>query len=123
MRRSTHQKRAIEQVFLKTDRPLASDEILELGRAQVESLNPATVYRNLKQLVEDGWLTRIPHPALGTLYERTGKGHHHHFHCTACNRAFDLPGCPLQHENLAPEGYVVQSHELFLEGLCPDCAA
>ena len=41
----------------------------------MESLNPATVYRNIKMLVEDGWLERLNHPDLGALYERTGKPH------------------------------------------------
>ena len=120
MRRNTTQRKAIEQVFRERERPLGVDEVLRYGRKLVESLNQATVYRNLKLLIDDGWLKRISHPSLGALYERTEKGHHHHFHCRECNRAFELPGCALK-ENTAPDGFVVEDHEIFLFGVCPSC--
>jgi Fur family ferric uptake transcriptional regulator len=120
LRRNTTQRKAIEQVFRERERPLGVDEILEYGRKLVKSLNQATVYRNLKLLIEDGWLKRISHPSLGALYERTGRAHHHHFHCRECNRAFELPGCALK-EDAAPDGYVVEDHEIFLFGVCPSC--
>ena len=123
MQRKTTQRTAIEQVFLSEDRPLGIDEILRLGRARVESLNQAMVYRNLKLLLDRGWLTQINHPAMGTLYERSGKAHHHHFHCHGCNRVFELPGCTLNQQLAAPEGFVVEDHEVFLFGICPSCAA
>ena len=122
MKRNTTQKTAIEQVFRQHDRPLGVDEILRMGRKIVGSLNQATVYRNLKLLVDNGWLKRITHPSLGTLYERTGKGHHHHFHCRECNRAFEFPGCALKEDEIAPHGFVVEAHEIFLFGICPSCA-
>lgn len=122
MKRKTSQRTAIEQVFLKQDRALGIGEILTGGRAIVRSLNQATVYRNLKLLVERGWLKQVNHPSLGTLYEKTGKEHHHHFHCHACNRVFELPGCALNAQEAAPEGFIVEDHEVFLSGVCPSCA-
>jgi len=121
MERKTMQRKAIEQVFLGNDRPLRVDEILETGRSMVETLNQATVYRNLKLLVDDGWLKRINHPTLGPVYERAGKGHHHHFHCRGCNRAFELTGCALKEKGAVPQGFVIEDHEIFLSGLCPSC--
>ncbi len=123
MKRNTSQRAAIEQVFRLYDRPMGIDEILKQGRAIVPTLNQATVYRNLKRLVEKGWLTPINHPLLGTLYEKAGKGHHHHFHCHACNQVFELPGCALNTRNAAPSGFVIETHEIFLFGICPRCAA
>ncbi|WP_321372474.1 transcriptional repressor [uncultured Desulfuromusa sp.] len=122
MRRNTAQKIAIEEVFRQHERPLSVDEVLEHGRQLVDSLNQATVYRNLKLLVENGWLLRTFHPSLGNLYERSGKGHHHHFHCRECNRAFDLPGCALKENEAAPNGFIVEDHEIFLFGVCPSCS-
>jgi Fur family transcriptional regulator, ferric uptake regulator len=122
MKRKTSQRAAIEQTFRNQDRALGIEEILRSGREVVESLNLATVYRNLKLLVEKGWLKQISHPLLGTLYERTGKAHHHHFHCHACNRVFELPGCALNEDDAAPKGFVVENHEVFLFGICPSCA-
>ncbi len=122
MRRNTTQRTAIEQVFRQNGRPLGVDEILKYGRTLVASLNQATVYRNLKILIDDGWLKQISHPILGSLYERSGKGHHHYFYCRGCNHAFDLPGCALKEEGAAPDGFVVEDHEIFLFGVCPSCA-
>ena len=122
MKRKTSQRVAIEQVFQRQDRPLRIDEILSEGRAIVESLNQATVYRNLKLLVDEGWLNQINHPALGTLYERAGKGHHHHFYCRGCNLVFDIPGCALNVDEAAPKGFVVEDHLIYLSGVCPSCS-
>jgi Fur family ferric uptake transcriptional regulator len=121
LRRITTQRKAIEQVFREHERPLGVDEVLKFGRKIVESLNQATVYRNLKLLIDDGWLNRISHPSLGALYERAGRAHHHHFHCRECNLAFELPGCALK-EDAVPDGFVVEDHDIFLFGICPSCA-
>jgi Fur family ferric uptake transcriptional regulator len=122
LRRNTAQRLALQQVFRRHDRPMAVDEILAHGRELVESLNQATVYRNLKILINSGWLRRFAHPETGTLYERTDKGHHHHYFCRSCKRAFDAPGCPLKEEGTAPEGFVIEEHEVFFFGVCSSCA-
>ena len=121
MRRKTVQKDAIKEAFLLTDRPLRVDEILKMGRKTVESLNQSTVYRNLKSLVEIGWLKVIHHPELGAFYERAGKEHHHHFHCHACDRLFEVQGCALKEKGSAPPGFVTERHEIFLFGICSSC--
>ena len=121
MKRKTSQRTAIKQVFYRQDGPLSVEEILKAGRAIVESLNQATVYRNLKIMVEEGSLQQINHPSLGTLYERAGKGHHHHFHCRGCNRVFELPGCALNLKEAAPDGFVLEGHVIYLSGVCPSC--
>jgi Fur family ferric uptake transcriptional regulator len=121
LRRKTVQKDAIKEAFLLTCRPLRVNEILQIGRKKVESLNQATVYRNLKLLVEEGWLRVICHPEAGTFYERAEKEHHHHFHCRSCDRLFDLPGCALKENKSVPSGFVTERHEVFLFGVCPSC--
>jgi Fur family ferric uptake transcriptional regulator len=123
MRRKTLQRDAIKEAFTQINQPLRVDEILEIGRKKVESLNLATVYRNLKLLVESGWLRMIHHPDLGAFYERTGKGHHHHFHCHACNRLFEIPGCALNEKESVPPGFFTERHEVFLFGVCSSCGS
>jgi Fur family transcriptional regulator, ferric uptake regulator len=121
VKRITVQRRAIQEAFVQQDRPLGVAEILKYGNKVIASLNQATVYRNLKLLVESGWLIRVVHPVLGTLYEKAGKEHHHHFHCRACNRTLELPGCALRADELRPDGFMVEDHELFIFGICPSC--
>lgn len=121
MKRKTAQREAIQEVFRQKDRPLGVEEILRIGRRKVESLNQATVYRNLKLLVEENWLRTINHPELGTLYERTEKGHHHLFHCHSCDRLYEVPGCALNAKRSAPPGFIAERHEVFLFGICASC--
>lgn len=121
MKRITTQRKAIEGVFTQHDRPLAVEEILSYARKAVPTLNIATVYRTLKILTVNGWLEKVSHPSFGTLYERSGKGHHHHFFCRGCNRAYELPGCALNVDDAAPAGFIVEDHEVFLTGKCPEC--
>jgi Fur family ferric uptake transcriptional regulator len=113
---------AIARVIEDQDRPLSVDEILRLAREHVPGLNLATVYRNLKRLAREGAAVRVDHPALGTLYERSGKGHRHYFHCRVCDHVLALPGCAVDEESCAPKGFKVESHELLLSGVCVECA-
>lgn len=122
MKRNTRQKKAIKEVFLENPRPLTVKEIFNYSRNKVETLNQSTVYRNLKLLVSEEWLTSVTHPVLGLLYELKGKEHHHHFFCRSCNRAFDLEGCALRKEQLVPDGFVMDHHEIFIHGTCATCS-
>ncbi len=121
MKRNTTQRSAIEEVFKHDDRPLGIEEILKAGRRKVGSLNQATVYRNLKRLVQNGWLKKINTPELGVLYEIAGKEHHHHFQCRSCDRLYEISGCALNEQNLAPPGFVMEGHEVFIFGVCAAC--
>lgn len=122
MERSTRQRRAIRRVLLETRRPLSPREILELARRQVPSLGLATVYRNLRALVEEGAVVPVALPGEPLRYEAAGAGHHHHFLCRGCGRAFELPGCRLEAYLDLPPGFSAEDHEVVVYGRCPDCA-
>jgi len=122
LHRNTRQKAAIRDVFAEMDRPLGPQEVLELAGSRIDGLGIATVYRNVKALVEEGWLTPVELPGEPARYEIAGKAHHHHFHCTECKRVFDLPGCPVQVKPKLPTGFVATTHELILYGMCDSCA-
>jgi Fur family ferric uptake transcriptional regulator len=121
--KNTPQRRAIEQVFTACPQPLRVSEILQRSQDIISSMDQATVYRNLKRLVEQGWLLKITHPLLGTLYERSGKEHHHHFYCRRCDTIFELSGCAVNDRQVAATGMVVEEHEVFFYGQCKACAA
>ncbi len=120
--RRTVQRQAIRGVFERVERPLGIAETLALAREAVPSLDQATVYRTLNRLVAEGWLRRLSHPEAGTVHERAGKPHHHHFYCRRCQQLWDLPGCPLAAGLPAPPGYVTEGHEVYLRGVCRRCA-
>ncbi|MFH0911642.1 MAG: transcriptional repressor [Planctomycetota bacterium] len=123
MPRKTAQREALSRVFIEHSRPLRVEEVLEYGRREIASLDQATVYRNLKRLTQEGWILKLRHPDLGTLYERSGKGHHHHFYCRVCDRLLELPGCALDEKREIPPGFSCEGHELVLHGVCDACSS
>lgn len=121
-RRTTKQKEAIKAVLAEQAHPLLPDEILALALKEVPSLGIATVYRSLKNLQEEGVVCSVEIPGQAPRYERTDKGHHHHFHCQKCHSVFDLKRCVEGLKKLAPPGFRVTDHEIILYGLCKSCS-
>ena len=123
MIRNTRQGQAIRGVFVQHTRPLRVEDVHEYAARQVARLSIATVYRNVRKLQEEGWIVPVNLPDGSTLYERAGKGHHHHFYCRTCSKVLELRGCPLGRKSAVPRGYVVDDHEVFLYGTCDACTA
>ncbi|MEM7050912.1 MAG: transcriptional repressor [Acidobacteriota bacterium] len=121
MQRQTLQRSAIRTALEHAGRPLSPQEILELAQDSAPGLGIATVYRNLKKLLEKGWLREVELPGAASRYELTGKGHHHHFHCRACDRVYEVEDCPGRLAELAPPGFRTEDHELILYGVCATC--
>ena len=120
--RSTRQRAAIRGVIDASPRPLLAAEILVLAQGEVPELGIATVYRNLKLLVEAHDIQVVELPGETPRYESTRHAHHHHFHCRQCDRVFDVHACPGDFSALAPRGFRVDAHELTLYGTCAECA-
>ena len=121
MERSTRQRTAIRDALDAAQRPLLPQEVLTAAQTQVPGLGIATVYRNLKALLDEGVIQLVALPGENPRYETVGHGHHHHFQCTACDRVFDVHACPGDLSRLAPAGFTVEDHELTLYGRCRDC--
>ena len=121
-RRTTKQKEAIKSVLATQEGPLLPDEIHNLALKDVPSLGIATVYRSLKTLQEEGLVSWVEIPGQAPRYERSDKGHHHHFLCQKCHTVFDLEKCVEGIKKLVPAGFQVTDHEITLHGLCKACA-
>jgi Fur family ferric uptake transcriptional regulator len=121
MERKTRQREAIVGALRHADRPLSPQELLGDARRTLRDLGLATVYRHIKALLADGSLLAVDIPGEPARYELAGKGHHHHFHCTTCDRVFDMEGCVAKIADLAPPGFAVARHEVILYGTCAAC--
>lgn len=121
MPRDTKQRRAIRRVFLDAHRPLTPEEVVVEGQRFAATLGIATVYRNVKRLAEEGWLTSVELPGAPVRWELADRPHHHHFLCGRCDQAFDVHGCPPDIEAMAPDGFRVESHDVILYGTCRAC--
>jgi len=119
--RKTKQREAIRRALLRAERPLSPEELLTEAQRSVETLSLATVYRPLRSLEESGFLRPVAIPDRAPRYERSGREHHHHFCCRSCDRVFDVPGCPGNVEEIAPDGFDVDGHEVVLYGRCDSC--
>jgi len=120
MERNTRQREIIKEVFRSEGRPLSPPEILSLAKASLPGLSLATVYRAIKGLTEEGWLSTVEVPGLPSYYEIDRHSHHHHFFCQACGRVYEAEGC-VPVESLTPEGFSLESHEILLRGRCGGC--
>lgn len=121
MERSTRQRTAIRTAIDAAGRPLSPQEVLEAAQAEVPALGLATIYRNLKQMVDAGEILVVMLPGESPRYEAARHEHHHHFQCTNCKRVFDVHDCPGDLAKLAPKGFTVERHEITLYGLCDQC--
>lgn len=143
-RRRTRQGAAIHAVIREAGRPLAPAEILDLAAARVASLSLATVYRQIRRLLEEDAIREVVLPGMPSRYEdagpigdgrpgRDGQGddtastaehdhHHHFFHCDRCDAVFPVEGCAGDVERLAPPAFKVRRHEVVLYGECERCA-
>lgn len=121
MERSTRQRDAIHSALAEAARPLTPQEIHALAQGNAPALGIATVYRTINAMLQTGDLVAVPLPGEAPRYELAGHEHHHHFHCTACDRVFEVEGCPGDLQRLAPRGFAVERHELTLYGQCRDC--
>jgi Fur family ferric uptake transcriptional regulator len=120
--RNTPQKRAIREVFERARHPLTTVEILSEAKSEIRSLGIATVYRSIRTLLDEGYLTAVEVPGHAPLYERAGKGHHHHFFCSSCERVFELDGCSSAVTVAVPRGFQATGHEVTIYGSCPACS-
>lgn len=121
MQRMTTQRQTIRLVLEQADRPLSPQEIFSLAQAEAPQLGLATVYRTLNAFLDEGWLVAVDVPGEAPRYELAGKAHHHHFHCRACGRVYELHGCPGDLHALTPPGFRAEAHHLTISGLCAGC--
>jgi len=119
--RQTSQKQAVETVFQDTKRPLTVPEIHELALKSCEGLGVATVYRAVNRLVKSGWLKEVNLPGQPSRFERQALDHHHHFHCTRCERVLDISAPCENLSSYLPEGFTATHHEVTFYGTCARC--
>jgi Fur family ferric uptake transcriptional regulator len=118
--KQTRQRGAILQALQQAKGPLSPQQILRAARRWAPGLGLATVYRNLKLLLEAGKLCRVDLPGMPTRYEVV-RVHHHHFVCRGCREVFDTAVCRRKLDGWAPRGFLVDHHEVVLYGLCQEC--
>lgn len=128
--RHTRQREIIAELIRSARGPLTIAQIHGEAQSRLQNAeNPkavgiATVYRTINLLQEGKQIRAVILPSGETRYESSHlDAHHHHFQCRECTLVFDLESCPvgLPEGTTLPGGFRVESHELTLFGICPDC--
>jgi len=123
--RMTEQRSRILKAFLEKEGHFTTEEFYAYVKKNVGSVGQATVYRNLKLLVESGIARELDFGG-GALYYEHQHGHDHHDHiiCTRCGERTEVYSEKLEklQEEIAEEhGHKLTGHKLYLYAVCPAC--
>ncbi len=122
MKYSKQREQILETLRNNCIHPTA-EQVYSLVKPELPNISLATVYRNLNQLAENGTILKID-SLDGTAHFDYCREQHYHFICTKCNKVYDVP------YNIAPDlaekvreqtGLTVESCDVSLKGICPDC--
>jgi Fur family ferric uptake transcriptional regulator len=123
MIRSTLQRKAIMEAIAGEARPLTVPEIHASALRLAPRIGLRTVYRNVRELVQDGKLVCVAFPGQPPRYENVGvRGDRRpHIVCSLCNKVFELgPECEPKVEHPDIPGFVVEGTETVYFGRCKD---
>ena len=79
----------------------------------------ATVYNNLKTLLQEGKIIRITEPGCPDRYDNTTR--HDHIICSRCGRLADIRLEDMTESIEKQLGYEIESYELKVRYICPEC--
>ncbi|MGI6678364.1 MAG: Fur family transcriptional regulator [Dehalobacterium sp.] len=120
----TKQRRAILTILDESEHPLTAEEIYLRIQAKNNVSSLATVYRNLKTLVDAGYVVKSGLFEDKVQYRLQNDPHTHNLICLGCHKVIPLSDCPLNclGETLGKkEGFTVTDHKIELYGFCFEC--
>jgi len=119
----TKQRQAVLQVIRESDGHLTANEVFEDARRILSGISFATVYNSLRYLKNEGLIGEVRFGTDAARYDPKLTRHDHAF-CTRCGKLVDLELLipdELREEAAERSKFEVESIELTLRGLCPDC--
>ena len=121
--RMTRQRQVIIEELRKMHTHPTADELFRRVQQRIPNISLATVYRNLKLLVQAEVITEIQ--STGSYRRYDGNvGNHYHLLCIHCGRVDDAnvpPDRNLQKAVNRTTGYEILAHRVEFMGLCPAC--
>lgn len=123
MIRRTRQRLAIEWALRSAGRPLVPTEIHQTACEEYPALGLRTVYRQIKDMAEEGLVVGVDYPGQPLRYEWVSSKEHAHFICRECRQVYDLEVEVPDVEVDVPEGFRLTGQETVFYGVCPRCGA
>lgn len=120
----TKQRQAVLKAIRRSDKHLTANEIFDDARRLMPGISFATVYNSLNYLKKEGLIGEIRFGMNANLYDRNLTQHDHAI-CNNCGKLVDLE-LPLPDglfgEAAKRSKFEVESIEITLRGLCPECS-
>lgn len=120
----TQQRLVILEQILAGRKHITAQEVYELVSQQAPEIGFATVYRFLRTLTENGFVTEVRMRGLPARYEWASKEHHDHLTCVECGKICEFENDQIEElqKKIARElGFELTDHILELYGRCSDC--
>ncbi len=121
----SEQREAILDTFLRSERHLSVDDLLQLVQKKRPDIGRTTVYRTLKLLLEAGLASQLDVQGQARFEHEYNRQHHDHFICNGCSEIIEFSNPEieqLQDDIAAGIGFVIQGHRHQIYGLCQRCA-
>ncbi|MCO5113092.1 MAG: transcriptional repressor [Bdellovibrionaceae bacterium] len=122
----TKQRMAILEALNMGQAHVTAQEVYEIVNEKYPEIGFATVYRFLRKLTENNYVTEVRMGGLPARYELTPKSHHDHLTCVYCSKIVEFENAEierLQEETAKKNNFILTSHVLELYGVCnsPEC--
>ena len=119
------QRVQILDIFLKTEKHLAINELYDLVRKKNTQIGLATVYRTMELLCDAGLARKLDFGKGGKYYEHKYKHkHHHHLICLECGRIIEITSSKLeqvQRQLAKKHGFTIARDTMKIFGTCKTC--
>jgi Fur family ferric uptake transcriptional regulator len=119
----TETRRQVLMQLLEPGKALTQKELEEALELQLGQVDRVTMYRTIKVLLDKKVIHQITIDAQTVKYKLAGahkKSNHPHFHCSHCDKLMCMPQLKIE-QNMLPDGFVMQSSNLLIDGVCKEC--
>lgn len=123
--RRTRQREAIYTALREAERPLKFEELLVRARQHHPRIGERTVFRNVREMLDEHELVRVYLPGQPARYELPTGTHRPHFICRNCNNVFVLPEESPEilkdYAEKIPAAFIPEGEEIIIYGYCRKC--
>lgn len=122
--RITPQRLAILDILARSEGHPSAEDIHRQLQGRYPTMSPATVYKTLAVLKNQGEVLELEFSELANRYDGRKPYPHPHVICTACGLVRDPAFHGLEELTsrvMAETGFAISTHRLDFFGLCPDC--
>ncbi len=119
----TRQREVVLQVIRDEPEHLTANEVFDKAKQLLPGISFATVYNSLRYLKEAGHIAEISFGSGASRFDSMTSRHDHAI-CTKCGKLVDMEiDLPEEIVNFAAKfsKFKLESIELTLRGLCPEC--